>query len=60
MFLWPEAISEGFCGCVEGTYYHEGICQPCIEGSACRGSSKIELLPGVSLGSRCGGDDWGP
>ena len=40
------AVSENFCGCVEGTYLHDGLCQPCIEGSICRGSSKLELLPG--------------
>eukprot|EP00439_Symbiodinium_sp_Y106_P032155 s4992_g3.t2 len=40
------AVSESYCGCVEGTYYHDGLCRPCDEGSICSGSSRIELLPG--------------
>ena len=43
------AVSESYCGCVEGTYYHDGLCRPCDEGSICSGSSRIELLPGLAV-----------
>lgn len=40
------ATTEAVCGCVSGTFFWEGLCEPCIEGAICAGSSKLLLEPG--------------
>eukprot|EP00434_Breviolum_minutum_P008465 symbB.v1.2.007468.t2/scaffold455.1/size335105/16 len=40
------ADNISFCGCVVGTYLWDGLCQECIEGAVCEGSSKLLLAPG--------------
>ena len=40
------ADNRSFCGCVVGTYLWNGLCEDCIEGAICEGSSKLLLAPG--------------
>ncbi|CAJ1458060.1 unnamed protein product [Effrenium voratum] len=35
-----------YCGCVAGAYLWNGLCETCIEGSICEGSSKLLLQKG--------------
>ena len=61
------STSKDFCGCREGWFLHDGLCQKCLEGSYCPGSSRLELLAGYASAAAapgeifmCYGDDRCP